>query len=551
MTTGSTAWGHSTGVIETNTRTFSSNWTGTGTISGTSDAEVINLNYGEYMTSEIINTGAEVVALRQNFYASGDDVNLYYRTAATEGGIATATWIRYTDQFTSLGYAQIKLDAGSVLTISETNPRYFIDGNGNPVILAGIQTWNDIQDMGVGSPPPVFDHAAYLDFAQARGGNVLRVWAWEQSRWSSEVDNTNIYFWPNVYARSSTPGNLDGGNKFDLDSFNQDYFDRLRARVLSARAHGFYCIVMFFNGWSTRLYIPYSPGYYQPFDGHPYNASNNINSIDGDTNDDGDGIEIQENSIPAVTAYQKALIAKFIDTLNDLDNVLWEVANEAGSSSLDWHEELIAYIHTYEATKPKQHLVGANNNYTVVESIVGVDWVSAGSVDPGMDAPPARAATRPNIMDSDHNGGIVNGWNPFRHFCQGHGGILYMDEYDGTAIGGGATGADTRATVVCEYTRYNLGYVLDYAARMDLLNCTPQGALCSTGYCLRKADAEYICYQPGSGDFTLNLTEASGTFNIEWLKCADGTVQTGGTTTGGATRTLTPPWDDAVAFLEK
>jgi len=312
---------------------------------------------------------------------------------------------------------------------------------------------------------------------------------------------------------------------------------------------------MFFNGWSIGEILWASPGYKQPFDGHPYNATNNINSIDGDTNDDGDGYETQQDSIAAVTTLQKALIVKFVDTLNDLDNVLWEICNEAGDATAeeetDWETALVTYLRSYEAGKAKQHLIGVNMPVAYVDTI-GADWTSANGIDSDMDDPPEAAGTYgASVLDSDHNGGIVNGWNPFRHFCKGHGGVLYMDNYDGSAIGGGGTGSDDRATVVCEYTRYNLGYVLDYAARMDLLNCTPQSALCSTGYCLRKADTHYLCYQPGSANFTLDLTEASGTFTVEWLECADGTVSSGGTITGGAERTLDPPGTDYVAFVYK
>lgn len=549
MTTGSTAWGHSTSN-STNTRTFAGNWTGTGTISGSGDEEVINLNMGEYMTSEIVNTGATDVYLRQNFYdTSGDDVTLYYRTAATEGGITSATWTEYTAQFTSLGYVQVKLQApGGLLSVSTTNPHYFVDNNGNQVILAGSHIWNNLQEVGTTDPPTGTDYDTWLEFIETRGHNIFRLWCWEQSRYVCEIASDNIFIAPNVYNRSATSGNNDGGNKFDLDSFNQAYFDRLRARVVAAGRRNMYAIIMLFDGWSVDSKALWGGGQRYPFLCHPFHASNNVNSIDGDTNDDNEGIETQSNSIPAVTTYQKAYVAKVIDTVNDLNNVLYEVCNEGGNES--WTEEIINYIHTYEAGKSFQHLVGCNEG-TWPDSWIetsGADWVSYALYDPDMDAPPEWDVAMPQILDSDHNGGIVYGWNPFRHFCQGNGGILLMDEYDATYASGYS---DVRANVSTEYTRYNLGYVLDYAARMDVLNCSPQSALCSTGYCIRKANTHYLCYQPSSGNFTLNLTEASGTFNIEWLKCSDGTVTSGGTTTGGAIRTLTPPGTDYVAYVYK
>lgn len=431
--------------------------------------------------------------------------------------------------------------AANLLRVSTSNSRYLVNQAGNVVILAGAHFWNNLQEVGQGDPPPDFDYTTWLAFIKARGNNAFRLWAWEQSWQVAELGDTTIRAVPNIYARSGTAGALDGKNKWDLTTFNQSYFDRLRSRVIAAGNLGMYAIVMLFNGWSVTA----TAGAGRPWRGHPYNASNNINSINGDTNADDDGHEIEDLSLSAVTTKQEAYVAKVIDTLNDLDNVLYEICNEGGT--VDWLKHFCDYIHTYEAGQPKQHPVGVNEIASVVYTC-NADWVSINSADVGMDDPAAYAGSVPNLMDSDHNGGEVYGFNPFRQFCQGSGGVLMMDSYDGSY----ATGyADVRADSSAEYTRNNLGRVLTYAARMDLLNCTPQGALCSTGYCLRKADAHYLCYQPGGTNFTLDLTEASGTFNIEWLKCSDGTVSSGGTTTGGASRTLTPPGSDYVALVYK
>jgi hypothetical protein len=68
--------------------------------------------------------------------------------------------------------------------------------------------------------------------------------------------------------------------------------------------------------------------------------------------------------------------------------------------------------------------------------------------------------------------------------------------------------------------------------------------------------SEYIIYHPnaaGSGAdanvnasrtaaFSLDLSAASGIFQIEWFRCLDGVTAQGGTVNGGAVRTLTAPW---------
>ena len=56
----------------------------------------------------------------------------------------------------------------------------------------------------------------------------------------------------------------------------------------------------------------------------------------------------------AVWDIEKAYIRKVIDTVNDLDNVLYEVSNESGSPYSDtWQANVISFVKQYEATKPK------------------------------------------------------------------------------------------------------------------------------------------------------------------------------------------------------
>jgi len=67
------------------------------------------LESGEYMISEIVDTGLQTVALYQNQYQPGDDVNLDYRHGATPNACAVASWNDYSVPFVSLGYVQIRV----------------------------------------------------------------------------------------------------------------------------------------------------------------------------------------------------------------------------------------------------------------------------------------------------------------------------------------------------------------------------------------------------------------------------------------------------------
>jgi hypothetical protein len=103
--------------------------------------------------------------------------------------------------------------------------------------------------------------------------------------------------------------------------------------------------------------------------------------------------------------------------------------------------------------------------------------------------------------------------------------------------------------------RENLGYILTYANRINLLVMTPHGELASSGYALANpaaSGAEYLVYVPWAGNVTVDLSAASGNLNIEWFNPEDGTTSNGGTTGGGAVRYFTAPFSgDTVLYLYK
>ena len=200
----------------------------------------------------------------------------------------------------------------------------------------------------------MFDFTAYLALLKQKNHNFIRLWVWEQAAWAPWTTE-KVEFYPVPYARPGPGVALDGSPKFDLTQFNQAYFDRLRTRVQAAGDHGIYVSVMLFQGWSVGK-KPDNPG--NPWKGHPFNRQNNINGIDGDRDGNGEGAEVHTLQLPAITALQERYVRKVMDTLGDLNNVLWEICNEGDPDSKDWQYHMISYIKRYESDKEKQHPVG-------------------------------------------------------------------------------------------------------------------------------------------------------------------------------------------------
>lgn len=364
----------------------------------------------------------------------------------------------------------------------------------------------------------------------------------------------DIWFYPPYYERTG-PGNAeDGGLKFDLTQINETWLDRIERRTADCARRGIYVCIQFLDGWNIE-----TKGWAgDPFRYHWYNSLNNINSVDGDVDNDGEGTETHHlTGNPALT-YQKDLIEAVIDRVNHFDNVFYEISNEDTGSTgdNDWHDELIDHIHTYESSKPKQHLVLMTWQYPSGDNAYldasNADAICYGANDSGPLADPqAPNSSTCNFFDTDHNGGLVYSFEwIWRSLCRGNAGVWYMDEWDGASY----LQVDRRNDSNCVLIRENLGYALTLInLTNDLFGMTSQDSLSSTGWCLAKnhaTAAEYIAYQDGTGNFTLNLTTATGTLNIRWLRCSDGTVTTGSTVSGGAIRTLTPPWaGDVVAYV--
>jgi hypothetical protein len=405
------------------------------------------------------------------------------------------------------------------LRVLTSNPRYFTDSTGRAIYLTGSHTWMNLQDWAdgtlVGGQIPLkFDYLAYLDFMTAHNHNFMRMWNWD-----------SIHSDPVAWQRTGPGTAIDGKPKLDFIQYNQAYFDRLRTRVIQARDRGIYVSIMFFDGsWSQ-----------QHWDGHIFNPANNVQGLDG-----GESVT-HTLSNPAVVAVQEAFVKKVIDTVNDLDNVLYEISNESYGSSNEWQYHMINLVKNYEAGKPRQHPVGMTITDTMATLFNSpADWISPGGDQwqDYRDNPPANDGRKVILTDSDHTG--TKGANTvamvWKNFTRGNQPILMDDPFN-------------PEYAFSEPARKAAGHTLTYANKMNLAAMTPQGNLSSTGYALANPGAEYLVYQPGSGSCSVTL--GSGYYAVEWFNPVIGQTSSGGTVNGGGAQTFTPSFSGAAVLYLK
>jgi hypothetical protein len=406
------------------------------------------------------------------------------------------------------------------LRLNPANRRYFTDGSGKAIYLTGSHTWSNLMDRGTLHPPRVpFDYPAYIKWMVAQNFNFMRLWTAELPDSDDTNDpDENVVALPWKWLRTGPGYANDGGLKFDLTRFDQTYFDRMRSRIITAGENGIYVSVMLFNGYELQFET-------NPKDGDPYRDSNNINHVDCPAWCPTDSSQMPDE----VWNIEKAYMRKVVDTVNDLDNVLYEVSNESGSPFSDaWQANVISYVKQYEATKPKQHPVGmtfqwkGGSDLTLYKS--AADWIS-----PGSHVPPSDG-TKVIINDTDHaygagelkhDGALGQRRWVWENFTSGNN-VAFMDPYLVVWPGRNAPPGSTADPYVglkpdnfYAPIRDAMGMTLTFAHRMNLVAMTPQPSLTSTHFCLADPGREYLVYQPYSGPFSVKV--AAGAYQYEWL----------------------------------
>lgn len=446
------------------------------------------------------------------------------------------------------------------LRVHPDNPRYFADGTTTPegglkaVYLTGSHTWANLIDRGPDDPPPVFDFDAYLDFLHRHEHNFIRLWT-RHVAWYHDYGEGELYAAPLAWARTGLGTALDGKPKFDLTEFDASYFDRLRTRVANAHERGIYVCIMLFGGSYECC---------GGWRGNPFHGRNNVNGINGDPNGDGKGLESHTLEMPEITGVQEAYVRKVMDTVNDFENVLYEISNEGDDSSREWQESLVRFIHRYEADMPFQHPVGMTTLWSTdaaanhALSLSPAEWMS-----PHTDAwggvknvPPADGV-KVSILDSDHwfvvdlyqNPALGREW-VWKSFCQGHHPIL-MEHLPPASMALHDTPLSL-ADPGYVASRKAMGQTQRFAERMNLAAMTPQPSCASTGYCLAAESREYLIYQPVGGQpFSVELRP--GVYRCEWFDAENG-VTIGQVTIesfDGAERFAPPFEGDAVLYLKR
>ena len=234
--------------------------------------------------------------------------------------------------------------SGEPIKVHPANPHYYLF-NGQPtVLITSAEHYGAVVNLD-------FDYVKYLDALKAYGMNYTRIYPGAVLELVDEYVKGNplgpkpartIVPW----ARSDQPGHVYGGNRYDLDKWNPEYFARLKDFIAKAAERGIVVEICFFNS-EYVVNWPISPLYYE----------NNIQGVGRCDYED-----FQRLSHPELVRRQSEYVSKITREVNAYDNVILEVCDEPSNftSHADagpWVAHLLQVLHDTEAKLPKKHLV--------------------------------------------------------------------------------------------------------------------------------------------------------------------------------------------------
>ena len=239
----------------------------------------------------------------------------------------------------------IRTSSPGVIGISKKNPHYFEYRGKEILLITSAEHYGGVINRA-------FDYVKYFGMLAEYGLNYTRIYPGSfivpTGRWMPEdmmcPEEHTIVPW----ARSGAGGYINGGNKFDLERWDPEYFIRLRDFLAEADKRSIIVEICFFNCLHNEQYWKCSP----------LHKDANIQGV-GDC--DIAAFESLDNE--ALVREQLKYIEKIITETNDFDNIIYEFCDEPTSALTPsrkaylWVEKLIDTAINTEARLPKKHML--------------------------------------------------------------------------------------------------------------------------------------------------------------------------------------------------
>lgn len=467
--------------------------------------------------------------------------------------------------------------AAEPIRLHPDNPHYFLWRGKATALITSAEHYGAVLN-------PDFDYQTYLKALAADGMNYTRIFTGSYVEKSGAFGIQRNTLAPAAdrflapWVRSETPGYAGGGNRFDLDRWNPEFFTRLRSFVAEADKCGIvvevtlFCSIYNDIGWSVN----------------PLNSANHINS---EKLTDWRKLNTLDNG--GLLARQEALTRKIIQELSGAENVFYEIQNEpwadnhtfgetinpylvkerkfpnvveiTAPASLEWQARVASWIVNAEAALPQRHVIAqnlANFRLAARES----DFAPGVSILNFHYAYPEAATWNlglGKLIGYDETGFIGRADDTYRreawNFLLAGGGLYSNLDYsffvgaeDGISAAAEAPGGGSAAL------RKQLQVLSEFIHSFDLAAMSPDFSVVksSPGVVTRTLSAPgkaYALYAIGRGPTRLSLDLPKGNYQAEWLAPATGEMlrREEFTSTGGMHPLQSPDFQDEIALRVK
>jgi len=437
------------------------------------------------------------------------------------------------------------------ISLNPVNPHYFLYKEKPTILITSGEHYGSVLNLD-------FDYITYLDELKSNGLNLTRTFsgAYAEPMGAFNIAKNTLapaegkFICP--WMRSDQPGYTNGGNKFDLTKWDENYFKRLKDFISSAQQRDVIVELSLFCPFYEEAQWKLSP----------MNVINNINNV-GNVNRN-NVYTLDKNG--GLLAIHDAMVRKIVNELKDFDNVIYEICNEPyfGGVTKDWQRHIADVITETEKEFPEKHLISQNiaNSFEKITdanpavSVFNFHYAS----------PPVTVA-----MNYDLNKVIGDNETGFRgtsdstyrregwEFILAGGGLYNNLDYSFTADHekGDFVYPSTQPGGGSAALRKQLSYLKNFINQFDFVHMQPDSTSVSDVspqktrvHVLSEKGKQYAVYIFGGEQTNLLLTLPAGTYQTEWMNTLTGKIEKQEMlqSTGGKVTINSPSYKEDIAL---
>ncbi|MBC8458688.1 MAG: hypothetical protein H8D67_11905 [Deltaproteobacteria bacterium] len=445
------------------------------------------------------------------------------------------------------------------IALHPDNPHYFLFRGKPTILISSAEHYGAVLNLD-------FDYIPYLDELHARDFNFTRIFvgAYVEPAGAFNIKNNTLapasgrFICP--WARSSRRGYAGGGNKFDMERWDDTYFQRLNDFCHQASQRD---IVV-----EVTLFCPYYED--KQWDLAPLKASNNVNGVGNVTR-----TEALTMKHPSLVAVQEAMARKVVLELRDFDNIYYEICNEPyfGGVTIDWQNHIADIIVDGEKDNLFKHLIAQNiangtakiDNPNTNISIFNFHYAKPEAVKLNYGLERVIGDDETGFKGTDDLPYRSEGWR----FLLAGGGLYNNLDYsftvgkeDGTfefpssQPGGGGPALRSQIKILKDFL-YSFDFIKmapgDSAARFECdTGLTPKEGVPSgaTVQTMANPGMEYAIYIQGGSQADLALDIPAGEYLAEWVNPCTGAIDKTQEVAhkGGGLTLSSPPYSEDIAL---